>query len=157
MEEKSVMELEKRKYQEERLARVAELELQEVAVSAPEAITISPELTVALGQAVATGISQGLVAVLTSPELGQVIETIAKGKAISGMLEGLVAAEGRKGLDASVMNQNALEITHLIEKAFDKFKSRAVEVSEGERGDDVDGEKSFREWVASQADDTTKE
>lgn len=120
------------------------------AVSGSEAITISPELTVALGQAVASGISQGVLAVLASPELGRVIETVAKGKALSGMMEGLVSAEGRKGLDASCMKQNAIDMTHLIEAVFEKFKARAMEISTSEVSQEiVDGESTFREWMQS--------
>lgn len=114
-------------------------------------IVVTEELSTAL----ATCLTTALTNVLKSPEMGQFVETLAKGKALSGMMEALVSHDGRKGLDASTMKQNAIEISHFIDQVFDKFKTRAVEKSSGEVASDlVDNEaQGFSAWLKDQPEE----
>lgn len=89
------------------------------------------ELSAVVSDSIAIGISKGILSIITSPEVSVFMESIAKGKALSGMMEALVQHDGRKGLDASLMKQNSIEIAHFIEQAFTQFQKRAMDVTNG--------------------------
>lgn len=80
---------------------------------------------------ISLAISSAVLDIISSPQVATFMESAAKGKALSGMLEALVSHDGRKGLDAQTMKQNSLEIAHFIEQAFNKFKERARDVENG--------------------------
>lgn len=62
--------------------------------------------------------------------LTSVLQGYSKGLAINGILQGLVQSQGRGGLDARFINQNAVDAYHAIDKAYDAFASRLAEKAE---------------------------
>ncbi len=58
--------------------------------------------------------------------LPQVLQQIAVTNGMNGMLSGLVSADGRQGLDARTMKQNALEISTVIQETIKKVTSDLI-------------------------------
>jgi hypothetical protein len=85
---------------------------------------------------------------ITNGGLAEVLNEVAKSKAAGDILGGLAAHDGRNSLDARVLKQNALEITHAIEHAHDKFAEIAAAKKRGEERDpDIhDAEADLKRW-----------
>lgn len=110
-------------------------------------LNISTEITEALTQAITIGLTNAVLNIVQSPEVSDLVENIAKGRAISGMLEALCANMGRKGLDPTLTEQNKIEITHTINNAFDYFKSHQKDKLNGVLDPEMkDAEKDFKIW-----------
>lgn len=65
-----------------------------------------------------------LVEFLTQGGLIAVLEGYSRSQGVNALLNGLLAAEGRKGLDAKNLKQNALEIVEALESVFDKYEEK---------------------------------
>lgn len=89
------------------------------------------ELATTISHAVCSGLELAITNVLKSPELSALIGGITRANGITGILQGLAAADGRKALDARVTKQNALEIYHVIESALEAAKDRLQEKTSG--------------------------
>jgi len=90
-------------------------------------------------EVVSTFVSQG--------GLSSLLQGYAKTNSVSSLLNGLTANAGRGGLDARFMEQNAVEITHLIEAVFDKYEKHLSE--KAERDPQIhDAEKDFKRAFA---------
>lgn len=59
---------------------------------------------------------------LAGSNLPQLLAQMSIANGVNGMLAGLVQAEGRMGLDARTVQQNATEIAHIIEKTITKVQ-----------------------------------
>lgn len=83
--------------------------------------------------------------------LPEVMESRAIMGSIETMLGGLVTHAGREGLDARVINQNATEVAHVIEKTFERVKSHVQARRSGEHsGDTLDAEGDYEKWKKEQ-------
>lgn len=117
----------------------------------PTVQNLSPqELTTCVSNAIATGLEKAITGVLKSPELSSFIEGLTRSKGILGVMQGLATHSGRNALDARTMDQNALEIFHLMDKAIEATKSRLQEKASGVELDPEikDAEKEFQEYLA---------
>ncbi len=74
-------------------------------------------------ESLATSVN-ALTSFLTGGGLAQVLTGYAKTQSVAGILSGLVAKDGRSGLDPRVMNQNAIEVSTFIETVFDHYSKR---------------------------------
>ena len=119
------------------------------AFSAPIQMS-AQELTTCVSNAIATGLEKAITGVLKSPELSSFIEGLTRSKGILGVLQGLATHSGRNALDARTMDQNAMEIYHLMDKAIEATKSRLQERASGVELDPEikDAEKDFQEYLA---------
>lgn len=98
-----------------------------------------------VGKAISVGLADGFRQVLSSPEVGMLLQRMTEGNAVSGMLQGLAAADGRKSLDARTMKQNGLEMVYAIKEALDKLKEAQLQTEK--RSDElVDPEQQYLEW-----------
>ncbi len=104
--------------------------------------SLTPET---ISTAVTVGITNAITTVLKSPELTNLLEGMAKTKAVGGMMEALVQHGGRQGLDARTMNQNAIEMCHFAEMAFEQYRKTLKSKNEGVSDELVDAERDFRE------------
>jgi hypothetical protein len=84
---------------------------------------------------------KGVSNFLQGTTLPQVLQTLAVNGAAQALLGGLTSSDGRGGLDARTMKQNAIDIAHLIEQVFIKLSSHAASRSEVKSGEDLMGYK----------------
>ncbi len=86
---------------------------------------------------------------ITEGGLAKLMTGQAKANMSSQMLNGLMANMGRGGLDASLMNQNAIEITQLAEIIFEKYAEKLKAKSDGNYDPELkDAEADFNERYA---------
>jgi len=83
---------------------------QEVAIRQTEALT-----------SLAKGVND-IATFLTSGGLTEILSGYARSQAVKDILGGLAARDGRQSLDARVLKQNAIEITHAVEAVFRKYQ-----------------------------------
>lgn len=85
---------------------------------------------------------------LNGDGLQRTLSGLARSGAANSLLQGLVAHDGRNGLDARTQEQNAREICHLVEKVFDQFQEKLQAKANGEVRDSEihDAEAGFKEW-----------
>lgn len=84
--------------------------------------------------------------------LMQVVESKAIMDCVGQILNGLMRADGRKGLDARTTKQNAIESTHAIMECFKHLKQHVQELRDGERSEEiVNAESDYEEWKKKNA------
>jgi len=64
---------------------------------------------------------------ITGGGLGSLVSGYAKAQSVQSILGGLAAHDGRNGLDARVLGQNAIEIAEQIMQVFNKMADREAE------------------------------
>lgn len=89
-----------------------------------------------------TAIAQAISALPRAIE--NAVQTLVKGNGVNGILAGLAQHDGRKSLDARVMDQNALEIVEQLEKVFKKYNQRMRDL--GRSDTLVNAEDDFNQW-----------
>lgn len=105
------------------------------------------QVTAAISTAVSEGISKALIAVISSPEVSQFVDGLTRSRAITDIWQGLATHDGRNALDARVLQQNAIEITHAIEAAMDHTQNRLREKGKELHDSDIhNAEKEYEEW-----------
>lgn len=83
--------------------------------------------------------------------LPQVLAGYSKSQAVSAVFNGLMAKEGRNGLDPRFIKQNAIEVISAIEEAHTQYKKLLDEKARGERDPELhDGEREFKAWKDAQ-------
>ena len=86
---------------------------------------------------------------VTQGGLTEVLQGYAKTNSVSTLLGGLTANAGRNGLDARFIQQNAIEITHVVEAVFDKYIQHMAEKTQ--RDPELkDAEKDFTDSFAKE-------
>lgn len=76
--------------------------------------------------------------------INDAVQTLVKGNGVNGILAGLAQHDGRKSLDARIMDQNALEIVEQLEKVFKKYNTRMRDL--GRSDTLVNAEDDFNQW-----------
>jgi hypothetical protein len=90
-----------------------------------------------------TSISQWL----TTGGLEKTLGEFARATGANGMLNGLVAHDGRQALNAQTMKQNTIEVVHLMEMVRDKFQEVLKAKNANELDPDMhDGEADFKKF-----------
>lgn len=103
-----------------------------------------------VGRAISVGLADGFKQVLASPEMGMLLKKVTEGGAVTGILQGLAAADGRKSLDARTMKQNGLEMVYAIREALNKLtEAQQQEARETADVAMVDPEQQYLEWKKS--------
>ena len=83
--------------------------------------------------------------------LPNVLESYSVMQCIGQALNGLLSSQGRNGLDARTIDQDAIDSTHRILKSFEHLKESIQARRSGEHsGEFVDAEQKFRDWVEQQ-------
>lgn len=105
-----------------------------------------------VSKAISVGLAEGFKQVLASPEMGHLLQRMTEGNAVSGILQGLAAKDGRNSLDARTMKQNGLEMAHAIRESLTKLKEfQNLESSPEEHDPElVDPEQAYLEWKKQQ-------
>lgn len=115
-----------------------------------EAIKVKNEIALQQTQAL-TSIAQSLSLLtnfLQNGGLTTLLQGYSKAQAVGGILQGLATHAGRNGLDARVLEQDAIEIVHKIEAVYKKYQERLEAETKGELDPDLhDAEDTFRKWV----------
>lgn len=100
-------------------------------------------------------IGDGMRAIATflgGATLPQVIESAALLGSLGQILGGLTSHAGRQGLDARVIQQDAIDSTHKVISLFDKLKETLEAKRNGEFREQVNAEADFEKWVREQED-----
>lgn len=79
--------------------------------------------------------------------LVQVMQGYARAQSVSSILNGLVAKEGRAGLDPRVMKQNAIETAQMVETFFDVYSKKLKDLASGQYDPELkDADKDFNSF-----------
>lgn len=97
-----------------------------------------------------TAIAQAISALPRAIE--NAVQTLVKGNGVNGILAGLAQHDGRKSLDARIMDQNALEIVEQLEKVFKKYNTRMRDLNRSDTL--VDAEADYKKAEENQCYDT---
>jgi len=86
--------------------------------------------------------------------LPQVMESYAIMTCLGQIMNGLTSSEGRKGLDARTIKQDAIDGSHRILAAFDHLRDTFEQRKNGERtAEIVDPEADYLKWKKEQGDE----
>lgn len=85
-------------------------------------------------QVLATGVKD-IASFINDGGLIKLTQSLALSNSANALLNGLTAHDGRNGLDARVLQQNAIEIAEAVMKVHDKFKERLSALAKGEERD----------------------
>ena len=78
--------------------------------------------------------------------LANILSGYARSQAVKDILGGLAAHDGRKALDARLLDQNALEIVSQVEKVFEKYGQKLE--SKGKEDPDLhNAENDYVKWA----------
>ena len=106
-----------------------------------------------VSRAISVGLAEGFKQVLGSPEMGHLLERMTQGNAVTGILQGLAAKDGRNSLDARTMTQNGLEMAYSIKAALGKLKEMQSNQDTPQTEDLVDPEQQYLEWKKKQEEE----
>lgn len=92
--------------------------------------------------------SMQMIATFLNQGLPQMIAAQSKAQAVTGVLNGLMTKEGRNGLDARFIKQNAIEAVSAIEAVHDEYQEILAAKAKGQQDPEIhDPEKEFRDWA----------
>ena len=87
---------------------------------------------------------------LTSGGLSSIAQGVALSNTAASLLNGLTVHDGRQGLDARTLDQNALEIATLALKVKDQFQEKLSALAKGPVDNELhDGEADYKKWAES--------
>lgn len=134
---------------ERAIERIVERKVAELVPASEPPVLLPEKVETAL-----VSIGEGMKAIATflgGTTLPEIAESMAIMKTVSDIQGGLAAHGGRAALDARTINQNAIDISHLITAAFDHLKKHTEELRNGERDSRVvDAEEEFKAHVEKQ-------
>lgn len=81
--------------------------------------------------------------------LATILSGYARSQAVKDILGGLAAHDGRKALDARVLEQNALDISKHVEAVFEKY-AKILEAKGKQDPDLHDAENDYVRWANKQ-------
>lgn len=86
---------------------------------------------------------------VTGGGLSNMVGNLARANVAQGIFQGLTAHDGRGGLDARLLKQNAIEAVHQIEAVFEKFQE-VLKAKNTPRDPDLhDAEAELKRWEAT--------
>lgn len=92
--------------------------------------------------------SMQMIANFLNTGLPHMMAAQSKAQAVTGVLNGLMTKEGRKGLDARFIKQNAIETVTAIEAVHDEYQEMLAAKAKGDQDPKIhDPEKEFRDWA----------
>lgn len=95
---------------------------------------------------------KGISTFLAGQTLPQVLESYSIMTCLGQIMNGLTANQGRVGLDARTIKQDAVDGTHRILAAFDHLRDTFEQRKNGERDPNiVDPEEAFLKWKKEQS------
>ena len=95
--------------------------------------------------------SMQMIANFLNTGLPQVIAAQAKANGVSAILNGLMVKEGRNGLDARYIKQNAIESVMAVEAVHDEYQEILKKKAAGELDPKLhDGESEYGKWIKEQ-------
>lgn len=92
--------------------------------------------------------SMQMIATFLNTGLPQALAVQAKANGVSAILQGLMSKEGRNGLDARFIKQNAIESVQAIEAVHDEYQEILKAKANKELDPKLhDGESEFKKWL----------
>jgi hypothetical protein len=92
--------------------------------------------------------SMQMIANFLESGVPKIIAAQAKAQGVNSILGGLMTKEGRGGLDARFIKQNAVETVEVMEAVHAEYQERLAKQAEGNQDPKIhDPEASFREWA----------